>query len=321
MELKKLIICSAAIAVYVFSIHASAVDVFYDFEDTDTSSWTALYNNATLTVESEDSGNHYLRLSYNGQAHRDREYYDVKAADVSLPVDDLLQVNYDIRYDEVTTAERNSDIQIKNRTGPGSSETQIVSRLSKTRDGLVVKAENGGFERIKAVNGSSFVVEPEKWYTIKMIVDTDKGLQSIYIFDRDTEELLAKKENFSVETASVSANMVTFTSKTDMCVDNVEIYNTQYTKPFINGDLYVKAGTDSQYALWQENTHNDIISLTDDSKIIWSLDKPVNDVSIDSISGMLSVGESAEPGIAVIKAEYESDSVNVTVKYAVIIEK
>lgn len=42
----------------------------------------------------------------------------------------IIQAQYDVKYSEIET-ERNGEIQFKYRTGPGSSETNVVARLTQ----------------------------------------------------------------------------------------------------------------------------------------------------------------------------------------------
>lgn len=91
----------AAIAIGIYTTMVSAVNVSWDFEDGKLPSWTAIYDNANMSIESEDNGNKYLKLSYNGKANRDRKYYDVKVTDVNSK--GILQADYDIMYSNTDT--------------------------------------------------------------------------------------------------------------------------------------------------------------------------------------------------------------------------
>ena len=71
-------------------------------------------------IESEDNGNKYLKLSYNGKANRDRKYYDVKVTDVNSK--GILQADYDIMYSNTDT-EKDGEIQFR------TAEDQEVRKL------------------------------------------------------------------------------------------------------------------------------------------------------------------------------------------------
>ena len=62
-------------------------NVYYDFEDR-TWSWDTLYNNPAWDFETEENGNKYINLRYNGHANRDRAYFDaiVYKADASQKI-------------------------------------------------------------------------------------------------------------------------------------------------------------------------------------------------------------------------------------------
>lgn len=50
------------------------------------------------------------------------------------------------------------------------------------------------------------------------------------MFDRDTKELLSYSEYSATISGNKNVNMITFSSGTDMCLDNVRIYNTSCEK-------------------------------------------------------------------------------------------
>ena len=62
----------AVIAIGIYTTMVSAVNVSWDFEDGKLPSWTAIYDNANMSIESEDNGNKYLKLST--QCRKRREY-------------------------------------------------------------------------------------------------------------------------------------------------------------------------------------------------------------------------------------------------------
>ena len=289
----------AIAAIYIYSTFASAVNVEYNFESGRLPYWTALYNNAEMTIEKEDNGNHYLRLSYNGAANRDREYYDVKVTDVTAQ--GILQADYDIMYSQIDT-EKDGDIQFKYRIGPGSSQTQMLARVGKNNNYFRVHNENGNFSAIKDLNGRTLQIEPGHWYSIKLIVDFDNCKQSVYVFDRDTQELLSYSEPASTIDNSKNMNMITFSSGTDMCLDNVKIYNTTYEKGYIYGSPYVSSATKNKYYLFGQNSDGSLTALPSGT-VEWSLETPRAGVSVDSSTGRIIVGSQPEPGPVVLKAE------------------
>ena len=146
----------AVIAIGIYTTMVSAVNVSWDFEDGKLPSWTAIYDNANMSIESEDDGNKYLKLSYNGKANRDRKYYDVKVTDVNSK--GILQADYDIMYSNTDT-EKDGEIQFKNRRGPGSTETTMVSRIGKHKGYFRMHNESGTLVAIKDLNNKTLEIE------------------------------------------------------------------------------------------------------------------------------------------------------------------
>ena len=107
----------------------SAVNVSWDFEDGKLPSWTAIYDNANMSIESEDNGNKYLKLSYNGKANRDRKYYDVKVTDVNSK--GILQADYDIMYSNTDT------IVVSVLPGPRRLMYHGILKMESFRHGLL----------------------------------------------------------------------------------------------------------------------------------------------------------------------------------------
>ena len=63
----------AAVMIYIYTMTASAIYLSYNFESGVVPSWTPLYENAEKTIEEEENGNKYLKLSYNGEENRGRK--------------------------------------------------------------------------------------------------------------------------------------------------------------------------------------------------------------------------------------------------------
>lgn len=303
----------AILSIGIYATFVSAINIVYDFEDGNVPSWTPLYSNANMTVEEETSGNKYLKLSYNGAAHRDRAYYDVKVADISGS--GILQADYDVMYTENTT-EKNGECQMKLRTGPGSAETKIVARVAKHLGYFRTQGETGSLFNIKGLNNSSLPVEVGRWYSVKLIVDLDNGKQSIYIFDRDTKELLSYSEPTPTVGNNKKVNMVTFSSGTDMCIDNVKIYNTTYESGYIYGSPYVSSGTKTKYYMWGLDSNGNYTALPEGT-VEWTLETPRTGVTVDSPTGRIIVGSQPEPGPVIIRADKTTAKGTYTARFVV----
>jgi hypothetical protein len=304
----------SVIAIGIYATMASAVNVYWDFEDGNTPSWTALYSNADMTIESEDNGNKYLRLSYNGKANRDRTYYDVKVADITSSKG-ILQADYDIMYSNNDT-EKDGEIQFKKRTGPGSAESTFVSRVGKNMTYFRTHNESGTLTAIKDLANKTLEVEVGHWYSVKLVVDLDNGKQSIIIFDRDTQELLSYSEYTNTIDNNKTINMITFSSGTDMCLDNVRIYNSTCEKGYIYGSPYVSAATKNKYFLLGKTSDGNFTAMPSGT-VTWTLETSRTGVSVESSTARVIVGSKPEPGPVVIKAEKATNDGTFTEKYIV----
>lgn len=293
------------IGVIICSGFASSLSITEDFENgINAFSWRQLYDNAVCDMMSEDNENHYIKLTYGGAENRGRKYFDIVAAENANGIKNtIIQAQYDVKYSEIET-ERNGEIQFKYRTGPGSAETDVVARLTQNYGYFQLEAgENGGFQRIKDLNGQYLPIEVDKWYTAKVVVNLSEHWQSIYIFDRDTEKLLGKTEYIPTITTLNMINMITFKSSTELCLDNVKIGEGTCVDSYISGKPYVKNGEIARYSFLGKDNEGDVTSLPQGTTT-WSIVDGKKGVSINSSTGKFTVSSSANPGVIVIKATH-----------------
>lgn len=312
------IVAAIAVGIYSVIVSADTVNEYWDFENGKLPQWTALYSNADMAIESESDGNKYIRLSYNGKKNRGREYYDVKIADIPW-IRGVMQIDYDLMYNDVNTI-KNGDIQVKKRTGPGSDETQMVTRFGKTDNYFRWHNENDGSNRIKDINDQLLTIEEGHWYSIKIIIDLDNCKQSLYVFDRDTQELLYYMEPEGTIEGRNDINMITFSSETDMCLDNIHVYNTNYESAYIIGSPYLESATKNKYFIVGLN-HDGSITALPAGETTWNLETPRESVSVDSETARVIVGSSPEPGPAVLCAKKDTEDGTITAKYIINISK
>lgn len=298
------IICIIA-ATMVYSSMASSVNLMYDFENK-SFSWTPLYENATATFETEENRNTYLRLAYNGEANRDRTYYDVMATS-NAQIRNTIQADFDIKYSETAGTQRNGEIQFKTRTGPGKEETTLSARLAKIGSYFQIQEGVDGFQRVKGTDGVYLSIDVERWYSIKIVVNLTDNWQSVYIFDRETQQLLGLKEYFSTISDLKSINMITFTCGTDMCLDNVKIYAPKCESVAINGQPYLSKASRYPYYFFGKD-YNGNLTCAENGTTTWSLENEKRGVSIDSQTGVLRTASAVDPGVVIIKAVRETES-------------
>lgn len=294
---------SAAAAAACGMVFADSGFTGYDFENGKVAG-TALYGNAEFDVITEDSGNKYLKLTYNGNEGRGRKYCDVYMTPQSFnETDTNVIISYDVNYTETESQNRSGEVQIKKRTGHGSADTTIAARLAKSGEYFMTQGADEGFQRIRDLNGNYLVIEPGKWYKISIAVDLEKRTQSIAIKDRDTNTLLALRDDLELSDDPDYINMVSFSTDTSMCLDNIYVYDsaTNPDEKFLYGPSYVSAGGEAQYYMAAWDSFSDILPVPA-SDTVWTLEKGRTGVSIDEGSGLLSVSDDAIPGMVVIKA-------------------
>lgn len=279
---------------------ASAIYLSYNFESGVLPPWTPLYENAEKAIEEEENGNKYLKLSYNGEENRGRKYYDVKIIELYNKTIGRIQIDYDLMYTNVDT-EKDGELQVKYRTGPGSTQTTMLSRFGKNYDNFRYQNSDGSWTIVKDIYGRVMTIEPYHWYSIKFITDLDYLTQTIYIFDRDTGELLAHTEPIDCVNYIEKINMVTFSSGTDMCLDNVSISDAEEESGFILGEPYISAGNKSMYYLFGKTADGKLTSFMP-GETIWEIVTPREGVSINSETGRVTVDNRPDPGPVIIKA-------------------
>lgn len=297
-----------------YSLSVRGENLSFDFEN-QTFNWNDLYNTAQYEYLTEDSGNTYLKLTYTGQT--ERKYFDVSTSShLNIGTSKKLQVNYDVMYPEFTE-DRTGEMHIKRRTGPGSAETTMVARVAQVNGYFQVQGGSGqGFQRIKGMNGQYFQMETNHWYTVKMTVDLGKNTQYTYIFDRDTESLLAVHQEITTINDNLNPNMVSFSSSTSMCLDNVQIFEPSCEGGYIYGTPYLKKGSKETYYFLAKDSNGSATAWTEGTTK-WSIANSKTGVSIDENTGRVTTYSSVEPGYLIIKAERTVNDISYEDKFAV----
>ena len=320
--MKKVIAIIAATAlavgsVWTYSVFGEDVNLSYDFENGNLPGWYALYGNADQTIEEEENGNKYLKISYNGEENRGRDYYDVKVKDIYLS--GIVQIDYDIMYTENET-EKNGDMQVKHRTGPGKSETTFIARVGKNMKYFRLNEQNGMYGPVRDLNGEVLEIVPGHWYSMKFILDLKQDRQILYVFDRDSGEILSYGSWKNTITPDITPNMITFSSGTDMCLDNVRIYKTSCDSGRILGAPYLSSGTQTKYYYMGTTEYGDITA-PKDIPVTWSLEMPISGVTVDSETGTVTVSDNPEPGPVVLMSEQAAEDEIITTRHLIYISK
>lgn len=286
-------------AVYTTTM-ANGFSVQEDFENVTQSNWTDIYKTRAVQSIQEQDGNKYLQIDYTTEEGTP-SYYDVTPASAQTTTG-VIQADFDINFPETSTA-RNGQIQIKSRTGQGSSQTQIASRLVKNYYYLEY-GEASTLKTLEKPTGGYFKIVADTWYKVKMIVNLDEHWQSIYIFDRTGEQLLALLEHAALNVELDQINMVTFSGSTTLKLDNVDIGNVTTESGFIYGAPYAqrpKTGTSEYTYHLLGQTYDGKITAPDEAPQ-WSLETPAEGVSIDASTGKLTLEPLAPLKKVIIKA-------------------
>lgn len=315
MKKRNVFILVIAISVCIIAlsvIPSSASDqVLLDntFEDGSTSSWIDDTGRGNKTIETEDSGNKYLALTSTSS------YFNYQALDSS--VSGLIYFEFDVKF---TT--NNMEVQIRKKVNNGAAGYTMAGRIRKNAyyieyfsDGKTVKLldTNGGWLQVKDVS---------KWYHVKMTLDTNASMQSIYLSERDTGAMLGKTENVPFMGECDSVNYFAVSSSDKVCMDNVKITKSDVKALKITGEPYPKksvTGTVTyQYTCKNINNAGNVTNDADD--VVWSLAKPAAGVSINADTGVLSVQDTAKPVPVMIQA-VKKNAPSIRGTYLVDIEK
>ena len=115
-------------------------------------------------------------------------------------------------------------------------------------------------------------------------------------------------------------NMITFSSGTDMCLDNVRIYNTSCEKGYIYGSPYISSATKNKYYLLGQSSDGSFTAMPE-GETSWTLETPRAGVSVDSGTARIIVGSQPEPGPVILKAEKTTKDGTISERYIVNVSK
>ncbi len=279
----------------------------YDFDSGSTAGWESLYKNVKV-----DTSNKYLHLTYTGRSGTGRTYFDYKY-DLNRP-SGVFQVNYDVMYPK--EVEIGGEMQLKYRTGSGSNDTEMVARVGVEYGYFRSQGMTGGRYSLYDLNGERAVAEPGHWYSVKVTVDLDNKQQTIYIYDRNSGELIVHTNPSDTIGGNGRINMISFSGSSEICIDNLEMYSTECQTMYIEAPLYVKSAQKHRCYLFGKDA-NGRITAPPSGTITWSLDNERDSVSVDTW-GKLITGSRPEPGPAIVRVDVEmADGTIMTAKQIV----
>ena len=106
-------------------------------------------------------------------------------------------------------------------------------------------------------------------------------------------------------------NMITFSSGTDMCLDNVRIYNTSCEKGYIYGSPYISSATKNKYYLLGQSSDGSFTAMPE-GETSWTL---------ETGTARIIVGSQPEPGPVILKAEKTTKDGTISERYIVNVSK
>ena len=140
-----------------------------------------------------------------------------------------------------------------------------------------------------------------------MALNVNTQKYSIYVIDRDTNDLLAQVENADFAGECNYINYFAFSSEDKLFIDNVRITNVDIENLYISGEVYPQipnSGSVTYNYFAKAATKNNGTEIRTD--VHWSLKTPKRGVSIDSNTGELKVTSWAEPGPILIYVEKDN---------------
>lgn len=285
---------------------ASGYSIVDDFENGSLYTWeNYAKSDGVLRIETDDTGNKYAKFVMT--CAREQDYYDLSPK-VEMVSNTTIQADFDIKYETIDT-EKDEQVFFKYRTGSGSNETTIASRLEKHYHRLRYVSD-GTWYNLKNPQGQDLEISAEKWYMVKMVTNLKDKWQSIYVFDKETSELLALTERVPLTQDISQINMISFTGKTPTYIDNLNINVVSSESSYITGLPYIQKdhnGTRVRNYYHLGLTYdNRTTSLNGNST--WSIVTETDGVTINPNNGKLTVTSSAPIRPIVIQAQYGEES-------------
>jgi hypothetical protein len=284
-----LVVCIVSLSI-IPSMASDEILLDDTFEDSSSSTWSDLTGRGIKTIESEGSGNQYLALtSSNGQ------YYDYRA--LKTRISGLLFFDFDIKF-----TSGDMGVQIRDYTDRSAKGSVMAARIEKYAYYIQYFSENQKYKLLTPSGDWLQLKNVEPWYHIQMVLDTTAHVQSIYLTERVTGTLLGLVENIPMTNPCDSINYFAVSSVEKVCLDNVKITQADITRLQITGETYPKAAGQAMSYQYQCKGVNKQGGQADAGEVVWSLQKPVNGVSISAKTGVLTIQANTPPQPVMIMA-------------------
>ncbi len=315
--INKITAISIALICALSSVTALAADnVIMDVDGT-SDPWS-IHNRLVKSMETdEQTGNKYYKFEYTNPDSAAPLYFETNCpsngAASTLNISGNVVMSFDINFGGNDAA-----VYLKKRD---TDINDIVLRVCVREGGRLMYGTEGRASYIYDLKNNYFY-PGDKWYNVQILAnitdDESEAQQSIYVTDKETNELVAKVENKPLAKAVSKCNLLTVGASCTMYIDDIIVMNPDVQDITIAGNPYPKrpeTGT-SMYSYYTKGKTSSGISLYKVEDAAWSL---LNDVSGVSISekGVLSVSSTAPIRPIVLKAELNGK----TAYYLVEIEK
>lgn len=260
-----------------------------DFEDSNMNNWLDgfrphfVYGNKA--IEEDDNGK-YLALTSADPS----QYYIFEAKDTYST--SLLYSQFDIKF-----TSGDMQLQVRQASSNLDSDFKMAGRIRKTAYYLEYYSNGQWYKMLDKYNQWLKLKDVSKWYRIHMALDVRSNKYSIFIEDRDSDEIISSVESVSFAEPCTYISYYALSSNSKLCIDNVIIGNAPIDIR-ISRKTYVKIPSSGTQQYIYDITTLSNMRCTD---ILWGISN-TNYVSIDSDTGILSVEESATPGPLLIYA-------------------
>lgn len=315
--INKIMAISIALICILSSITVFAADDIMIDVDGEYDEWS-IHNRLLKSIETdEQTGNKYYKFEYTNPDSEAPMYFETNfpasGAASSLRISGNVVMSFDINFGGNDAA-----VYLKQRY-PDIND--IVLRVCVREGGRLMYGTDGRVSYIYDLNNNYFYPR-DKWYNIQILAniteEASEARQSIYVTDKETNELVAKVENKPLAKAVSFCNLLTVGASCTTYMDNIIVMYPDVQDITIAGNPYPKrpeTGT-SRYSYYAKGKTSSGISLYKVKNASWSLLNDVSGVSV-SESGVLSVSSTAPIRPIVLKAELNGN----TAYYLVEIEK
>ena len=260
-----------------------------DFENSDISNWLdgfrphATYGNKTIK---QDENGKYLSFTPVDSS----QYYIFEAKDVYST--EILYSQFDIKFPST-----NMELQARQTTSNLDVNFNMAARIRKTAYYLEYYSNGKWYKFNNEMGGWLQLKNVSKWYRMYITMNIKANTYNIYLIDKDSNSVISKAENISFGEHCTYISYYAFSSKEEMCIDNVSIGNVNSTIN-INGRYYVQIPL-KDVCQYRYRVAVGDYDWADD--VVWSVND-INGVSIDNSTGMLEVSHDAKPGPVLISA-------------------